>query len=192
MIATTASLGAEKAKVENEIAQTAVDHDERMAALRAKKAEIDDELLVQARESALAAQGQHGRLLLVLMRGMAADEKARLAAVERFEAHIRAAVDDLNHAFDAAERLHSKAKRIADATNTRLMMLSFGAGDFAQRMGGRVAGVFACVKGHTFRLGPVVWEGGALYPSSKTDWRATEEKHFADTIAAVVETGRQG
>lgn len=192
MKATDTNLVAEKARVESEIIQTAADHQERMAALRDKRAEIDEAVLAQTRETAMAAEGQRGKHLVELIRGIADEEKTRLAAVERFEARLRAAVDDLNQAFAAAERLHGKAKAIADATNTRLTMLHLGAVDFAQRMGGRMAGVMATVKGHKFRLGAVIWEGGSMYPSSKTDWRSAEERHFADDIANIVETAREG
>ena len=87
MKATDTNLDAEKARIENELVRTAADHDQRMAALRVKKAEIDEAVLVQTRESAVAAKGAHGKRQIELIHAMCADEEIRLAAIERLEVH---------------------------------------------------------------------------------------------------------
>ena len=83
MKATDTNLDAEKARIENELVRTAADHDQRMAALRAKKAEIDEAVLVQTREKAIAAKGAHAKRQIELVHAMCADEEIRLAAIER-------------------------------------------------------------------------------------------------------------
>jgi len=168
-------------------------HNAKVAALRAKRDEIDESFRVTAREKAEAAERQREVHEQALRASLVEHEAVRLQAIEQAQGHLRSFVASVNEAFAAHARVREIANQIAGGAR---VLTGLSPTDFASRMGGRIAGhlseirVPGALKGSVNRIGALELPNSSLY-SPNQSWREREEAAVASAIEMLIEHGRR-
>jgi hypothetical protein len=172
-------------RVNDDVAELVRVADEAVASFKAETGVLEEQIADLDRQ--IGARERHKR-------AAAADEQRdawlqrRAAMVEEVETYLTA-ISDANAAAralrDAVDRAFASNSRLAKLAQTLSVTgkapTTCNPMDLASRLGGRIAGIMATVRGHRMRLGSVEWSGGSLYPADK-DWRAEEEKRTAANL----------
>lgn len=157
------------------------------ATLDAQLAEIDGQLSIRERDRRAAAERERQERWEAQRKQLIEQEDARLQAIADAEAATRTLVDAINRTLATNARMAKIAQELS--TNGKVPM-SLNANDLVSRIGGRIAGLMATVKGHRNRLGAIEWQGGSLYPPDR-NWRQDEEKFMAaQLLQPLLEQGK--
>lgn len=167
------------------------EHQAKVAALVARRDEIDELFQVSAASRREIAAKERADYQAQLRRDLIAAEEERLGHVADAERHLRAFVESLNAAFASHARVREIANTIAAGLSAAKTLQNMSAPEFVSRIGGRMAGLLATIqvpgtsKGAVNRIGGVSFLGQGLYPADQ-DWRAKEEALTAESIAMLV------
>jgi hypothetical protein len=210
MAASTGALAAERARLEQEIAELSrglpaeaasiveradallADHGAKIAALKARRDQIDNAFGISARDKAAAQVQARQERYEALVEALRVAEDARCAAVERIEGHAHGLRDAIIEAFAAADQERVVAKELATlARSGRPNFPAMSQPDFAQRTGGRIGGLMETLPPlYRRQLGPVNWGAeAAFYPADKTGWAERERHHFELDIESAIALG---
>jgi hypothetical protein len=156
-------------------------------ALEQQIEDLDRQIGARERHKRATAADEQRDLWLQRRAGLVEEVETYLTAIADANAAARALRDAVDRAFASNSRL---AKLAQTLSVTGKAPTTCNPMDLASRLGGRIAGVMATVRGHRMRLGSVEWSGGSLYPADK-DWRADEEKRTAaNLLQPLLEKGK--
>jgi hypothetical protein len=162
-------------------------HGAKIAALKAKRDEIDSAFGVRARAAAeaeaRARQEQYDRLVGELRQA----ENARCASVDKIEHHVRGLHTAIREANTSAGEVRALALELAALGGIeRPSIPRTNQSDFVSRLGLRVSGIMTTL-GSAGRLGSITWgTAHSAYPAAATGWGQMERAHFAPDLDALI------